>query len=98
MTAPVLTDRIHCRHCHRPIDVIWCVDGNWRFFDPDPSAGKGWWWSTKRGGMVSPDGGSFRPLVTYQVHQCQTPAPSPVHQAKGTESAQLALFPRETAS
>ena len=91
---PQPTDRITCRCGHR-VHVIWCADSEWRFFDPVPWPGEGWWWSRRARAMVS---GPWRPVLTYRVHRCPCAAqveagpvggPGPV----AAEVEQLALFP-----
>jgi hypothetical protein len=87
VTPPVVTDRISCRTCGSPMAVIWCTDGSWRGFDPAPVAGRGWWWSKHRGGMVSPASGCS-PLHAYRVHRCPE---------EDLPVGQLELFPASAA-
>lgn len=88
VTAPVVTDRTACRDCGGRVHTVWCADGLWRFFDPAPAAGPGWWWSKARAGMVNPAAGPG-PLHGYQVHRCPE---------ENLPLGQLELFPVEAAT
>lgn len=88
MTAPVVTDRIQCRTCGQPMNVIWCADEKWRGFDPAPVPGRGWWWSRRRAGMVAPGVMSASSVEAYRVHVCPE---------EDLPVGQLELFPAEAA-
>ncbi len=86
MTAPVVTDRTVCRECGASVHTVWCTDGLWRFFDPVPVAGRGWWWSRRRAGMVAPGVVSASSVEAYRVHVCPE---------ENLPVGQLELFPAE---
>jgi hypothetical protein len=85
-TYAEITDWNRCRDCQALTVIVWCTDGNWRRFDPAISPGAGWWWSKRRGGMVSPDDTPFHPVATYQVHRCPE---------ENLPVGQLEMFPAE---
>jgi hypothetical protein len=69
----VITDWVRCRNCQALTVIIWCVDGNWRRFNPGTAPGDGWWWSRHRGGMVAPGETAVAPVATYRAHRCPQP-------------------------
>jgi cation diffusion facilitator CzcD-associated flavoprotein CzcO len=73
--TPAAAVRRTCRTCQRPVIIATCIDGELRGFDAEPSSGRGWWWSRRRGGMVAPGLVSITPVETYRSHRCPVPEP-----------------------